>query len=38
MISTLVYPFVGLALRRKSEAEAAEQPPSVAGGEAPAVA
>ena len=38
MISTLVYPFVGLALRRRSEAEEAEQPPSVAGGEAPAVA
>ena len=27
MISTLVYPFVGLALRRKSEAEAAEAAP-----------
>jgi Kef-type K+ transport system membrane component KefB len=40
MISTLVYPFVGLALRRKSEAEAeaGDQPPAVTGGEAPAVA
>jgi Kef-type K+ transport system membrane component KefB len=40
MISTLVYPFVGLALRRKSEAEAAagEEPPTVAGGEATAIA
>ncbi len=38
MISTLVYPFVGLALRRRSEAEVGEEPPTVAGGEAPAVA
>jgi Kef-type K+ transport system membrane component KefB len=39
MISTLVYPFVGLALRRKSEAEeGGEPPPAVTGGEAPAVA
>jgi Kef-type K+ transport system membrane component KefB len=38
MISTLVYPFVGLALRRKSEAEEGEPPPAVAGGEAPATA
>ncbi len=38
MLSTLVYPFVGLALRRRSEAEAEQQPPAVAGGEAPAIA
>jgi Kef-type K+ transport system membrane component KefB len=40
MISTLVYPFVGLALRRRSEAEAetGDQPPAITGGEAPAVA
>ncbi len=38
MLSTVVFPFVGLALRRRSEAEAGEQPPAIAGGEAPAIA
>jgi Kef-type K+ transport system membrane component KefB len=38
MLSTLVYPFVGLALRKSAEAEQGEQPPAAAGGQAPAIA
>jgi Kef-type K+ transport system membrane component KefB len=38
MLSTLVFPFVGLALRRRSEAEGDEQPPASAGEQAPAIA
>ena len=38
MLSTLVYPFVGLALRKSSEAEAGEQPPAPSGEQAPAIA
>jgi Kef-type K+ transport system membrane component KefB len=36
MLSTLVFPFVGLALRRKTEAEAAGKPPPTTGEIAPA--
>jgi Kef-type K+ transport system membrane component KefB len=36
MLSTLVFPFVGLALRKKTEAEAASKPPPTTGEIAPA--
>ncbi|MDX6589101.1 MAG: hypothetical protein QOI84_375 [Solirubrobacterales bacterium] len=38
MLSTLVYPFVGRALRRGAMAEEGEEPPASAGEQAPAIA
>jgi Kef-type K+ transport system membrane component KefB len=38
MLSTLVFPFVGLALRKRSEAEEREEPPAADPGQAPATA
>jgi Kef-type K+ transport system membrane component KefB len=36
MLSTLVFPFIGLALRRESESEARDEPPAPTGEVAPA--
>jgi Kef-type K+ transport system membrane component KefB len=36
MLSTLVFPFVGLALRKSSEAESPDEPPAAASATAPA--
>ncbi len=36
MLSTLIFPFVGLALRKRSKDEASEEPPTPAGEVAPA--
>jgi Kef-type K+ transport system membrane component KefB len=38
MLSTLVFPFVGLALRKSSEAEQSDEPPATGPAEAPAPA
>jgi Kef-type K+ transport system membrane component KefB len=38
MLSTLVFPFVGLALRKRSEAETGEEPPAASPSQAPAPA
>jgi Kef-type K+ transport system membrane component KefB len=38
MLSTLVFPFAGLALRKRSEAEGGEEPPAASPGQAPAPA
>jgi hypothetical protein len=36
MLSTLIFPFIGLALRRRAEKEAGENPPRAAPDPAPA--
>jgi Kef-type K+ transport system membrane component KefB len=38
MLSTLVFPFVGLALRKSSEAEQSDEPPATGAAQAPAPA